>query len=135
MRDEPKGYNELTFNSLPILNSEQYTTKDIDKDIDSKEELFYNLYNSCLPVIKECIEDEDPFGLVDFVEGIFEDAEEDLISEFLIYCIKKDLQSMSHMFNYIEKEHEDSIKEQIEDFIEYKKSIDANILKVVEKQL
>lgn len=127
MTDEPEGYNQLTFNSLPILKSEQetYTTKDID----SKEDLFYNLYNLSLPVIKECIEDEDPFGLVDFVEGIFEDAEEDLTSEFLIYCIKKDLQSMHHMFNYIE--NEDSIKEQIEGFIEYKKSIDANISNIV----
>ena len=132
MTDEPEGYNELKFNSLPILKSEQetYTTKDID----SKEELFYNLYNLSLPVIKECIEDEDPFGLVNFVEGVFEDAEEDLTSEFLIYCIKKDLQSMHHIFNYIEKEHEDTIKEQIEDFIEYKKSIDANISNVLEQQ-
>ena len=32
---------------------------------------------------------------------------------------------MHHMFNYIKKEHEDSIKEQIEGFIEY--NIDANI--------
>ena len=130
MTDEPEGYNELKFNSLPILKSEQetYTTKDID----SKEELFYNLYNLSLPVIKECIEDEDPFGLVNFVEGVFEDAEEDLTSEFLIYCIKKDLQSMHHMFNYIKKEHEDSIKEQIEGFIEY--NIDANISNVLEKQ-
>ena len=128
MRDEPEGYNELKFNSLPILTNEERCST---KDIDSKEELFYNLYNLSLPVIKECIEDEDPFGLVDFVEGIFEDAEEDLTSEFLIYCIKKDLQSMHHMFNYIEKEHEDSIKEQIQGFIEYKKSIDANISNIV----
>lgn len=127
MTDVPEGYNELKFNSLPILKSEQETY--ITKDIDSKEELFYNLYNLSLPVIKECIEDEDPFSLVDFVEGIFEDAEEDLTSEFLIYCIKKDLKSMHHMFSYIEK---DSPKEQIEDFIEFKKSIDANISNVLE---
>jgi spore coat polysaccharide biosynthesis protein SpsF (cytidylyltransferase family) len=134
MRDEPEGYNELTFNSLPILKSEHITETYTTKDIDSKEELFYNLYNSCLPYITECIENQNAFELVDFVEGIFEDAEEDLTLEFLIYCIKKDLQLMHHIFNYIEKEHEDSIKEQIEDFIEYKKSIDADISNVLERQ-
>lgn len=136
MRDEPEGYNELTFNSLSILKSEHTTETYTTKDIDSKEELFYNLYNSCLPYITECIENQNPFDLVDFLEGIFEDAgEEDLTLEFLIYCVKKDLQSMHHIFNYIEKEQEDSIKEKIQGFIEYKKSIDANISNFLEQQL
>ncbi len=134
MRDEPEGYNELTFNSLPILTNDEETTKDTTKDIDSKEELFYNLYNLILPVINECKENENAFGLVDFVEGIFEDAEEDLTLEFLIYCIKKDLQSMHSIFNYIEKENENSIKEQIEHFIATKKRIDADISNVLERQ-
>ena len=127
MTVEPAGYNELTFNSLPILKSEHTKETYTTKDIDSKEELFYNLYNLSLPVINECIENENPFDLVDFVEGIFEDAEEDLTLEFLIYCTN--LQSMHHIFNHIE--NEDSIKEQIEGFIEYKKSIDANIASIV----
>ena len=147
MRDEPEGYNELTFNSLSILKSEHaietYSIKDIDSkeelfDIDSKEELFYNLYNSCLPYITECIENEDPFELVDFVEDIFEDAEEDLTLEFLIYCTKKDLKTISFVFENLTTEDEDKIKKDIkkewEGFIEYKKNIDADISNIVQQQ-
>ena len=138
MRDKQEGYNELTFNSLPILKSEHTTETYTTKDIDSKEELFYNLYNSCLPYITECIENEDPFELVDFVEDIFEDAEEDLTLEFLIYCAKKDLETISFVFENLTTEDEDKIKKDIkkewEGFIEYKKNIDADISNIVQQQ-
>lgn len=138
MRDEPEGYNELTFNSLSILKSEHAIETYSIKDIDSKEELFYNLYNLSLPYITECIENEDPFELVDFVEDIFEDAEEDLTLEFLIYCAKKDLETISFVFENLTTEDEDKIKKDIkkewESIIATKTKIDANILDIVQQQ-